>query len=243
MFGITINNPWNISEVVSALRFPRRITVRLVFDVTSSPQDYRFVVDQILSVANIMGQVCDSHQMHMLSPEKYRDRCWELSLLYPKIHLWEIGHEINASWVKENALEKVENAFEVFQEKSVLTLFSDHTWKNWVSNNLKLCEKIPIILMSDCPDSTFYYIEWDDFVDWMTFKFPSVKLGVGGCGTLLLRKKSKMFLDYYDKMHTRMNTFSNWIGGYFWRYQSDFIPRNTSYMRLGLYKFLLRDNQ
>lgn len=138
--GVTIDNPWNTSNVVSSLdqlkaQSGKTITARIVFDSPSdgvTANDYAQILPTISAKHAIMGELLDSFNLKSMSVADYQARTSEyFSKLKTEVDIWEIGNEANGSWVGDpNATaQKIDASYSVIanQAPTALTLHCDRT--------------------------------------------------------------------------------------------------------------------
>lgn len=136
--GVTIDNPWNVSQVVSSLdqlksATGKTITARVVFDAESDgvkAKDYAEITPSIHAKHPVMGELIDSFYVKKMTVEQYRARAQEyFSTLKSSVDIWEIGNEVNGEWVGDPAVtaQKLDAAYGVIGSSAptALTLHCD----------------------------------------------------------------------------------------------------------------------
>jgi len=110
---------------IKALGVPVR--ARVVFDGGMSASYYLKPVQELKSVASIMGQIADSTDMRNYSTSSYQARAQGyLQALKGMVDVWEIGNEVNGNWLGTGTFEKLKAAYSVVksnQAKAALTFF------------------------------------------------------------------------------------------------------------------------
>lgn len=80
-------------------QLPKKPTVRVVFDKNANPASYIPALQQLRSVAYIMGQVLDSSHLKDFNTTTYRARAVNYyDTLGGLVDVWEVGNEINGDW-------------------------------------------------------------------------------------------------------------------------------------------------
>jgi hypothetical protein len=102
---------------------------RIVFDLDASPFEYRDTVDAAHAAGfHVLGSVTDSYYMAELSPSEHAER-WRryVDELGPLIDGWEIGNEVNGSWLGPDVAEKIRFAARYVRDhtsaRTMLTLY------------------------------------------------------------------------------------------------------------------------
>lgn len=135
LWGLTSDNCMEKTDrQVQALRqFPQRVTIRTVFDLPENggPQadDYGACVKAFSAVADVMGLILDSQAMAALKPNDVAVRMAAyMARLGPDVRLWEVGNEVNGSWLGDDVLAKIEimyDAAKAAHRLTALTLYHE----------------------------------------------------------------------------------------------------------------------
>jgi hypothetical protein len=115
VYGVTLDDISHLSEVVSSLQqLVHRPTARIFFDAREPPSSYAGPIQQLRSVSYIMGQIADSSVMSTYTVSSYRERAQQyVAALGNDVDLWEVGNEVNGSWLGAHTMRKIEAAYAV----------------------------------------------------------------------------------------------------------------------------------
>jgi hypothetical protein len=242
IYGVTVDRTSNLSATVIALgKFSKKVTVRIVFDEGMHPADYQDAVDQIHSVAYILGQPADSSYVVDFALDQYKARFSEyLNAFGDKVDLWEVGNEVNGEWLGPPAdvSAKILAAYDIVKaagKKTVLTLFFNegedcapspqYEMYSWVQNHIpeRMKSGVDYVLVSYYPASCPQYKpDWRNEFTKIGNIFPNSKLGFGELGiTGTDAQKASMIDEFYPMQvdHPR------YIKGFFWWYFcQDMVP-------------------
>lgn len=99
--GVTVDAVDRLDPLVSALRDHRSAPmVRLVIDPATPVADYAPVITALRPHAYLMVQVADSTALRAMSVATVRQRARALVRAFAsQVDLWEVGNELNGSWV------------------------------------------------------------------------------------------------------------------------------------------------
>jgi hypothetical protein len=122
--------------------------VRIVFDRAEPPGSYRAAIDLAHALGvRVVGQILDSSQMKDVSLTDWRDRVIRYVAALPAVDEWEVGNEVNGTWLGRDVVAKVAYAARSVREhtraRTLLTLY----WQlgeeeprssmfEWASHNL-----------------------------------------------------------------------------------------------------------
>ena len=82
--------------------------VRLVFDRIEPPRTYRTAVEVAHHLGvRVVGQILDSSQMKDVSPPAWRERVRRYVDALPDVDEWEVGNEVNGTWLGPDVVAKV----------------------------------------------------------------------------------------------------------------------------------------
>jgi len=266
IFGVTIDDPWNTpegqhAEIKDALASHAvKPTVRIVFDECMYIADNKCVgscnecgeaseyydsISNIKSVAIVMGEILDSAYVKNYSVEQYINRTVEyLNQFEDIVDIWEIGNEVNGSWLGTTAdvVAKIEGAYmevkgrdlttalNLYYNKTCLYNKPEHEMFAWANANIseEMKNGLDYVFFSyyedDCGDKIYTQAEWQEVFDRLHVIFPNAKLGFGEIGTQNSDKKAEQMHRYYE-LDIKGDYF---VGGYFWwYYKQDCVPKTT----------------
>ena len=106
---------------------PRDGWVRMVFDRAEPPETYRPAVGLAHSLGvRVIGQLLDSAQMGDVSPAAWRERVHRYVRALPNVDEWEVGNEVNGTWLGRDVVAKIAYAARYVREhtraRTLLTL-------------------------------------------------------------------------------------------------------------------------
>lgn len=206
LWGLTSDNCMEKTDrQVQALRqFPQRVTIRTVFDLPENggPQvdDYGACVKAFSAVADVMGLILDSQAMAALKPNDVAVRMAAyMARLGPDVRLWEVGNEVNGSWLGDDVLAKIEimyDAAKAAHRLTALTLYHEvkpepgTEMLGWVDAHIppghRLRDGLDYVLVSYYEDENGGHRLSQDELDPMfaalAQRFPNARLGIGEFG-------------------------------------------------------------
>lgn len=243
MFGVTIDNPWNVSQVATALSSHTvKPTARIVFDEYEenvNAADYADILPKISESAIIMGELLDSYYLPNYPLARYLSRLNDfIDTAGEWVDIWEIGNEVNGDWTgrPDSVAEKIEGAYQICKSKGLATAVNfyynkpcyynkyQHEMFNWINNNVSddMKNGLDYVFFSyyedDCEDVILTEAEWQVVFDSLATVFPNSKIGFGEVGTT---KNNAKKAEYMRRYYTLKITTPNYVGGYFWWYYSD----------------------
>jgi hypothetical protein len=237
VFGVTIDSVAGLPEIVDSLRsLPRTPTTRIVFDSGVPASYYGEAVRAIRPVSYVLGQFLDSSAMKDISVRGFRDRVDEyLRLLGREVDLWEVGNEVNGSWLGDapSVVAKIRYAFDRVRQRNgrtALTLYyscdegDEFEMFGWTERNIPEAVRLGVdyALVSyyeavDCETPDF-----EAMFARLAKLFPRAKLGFGECGTEVPEHKAELLRQFYGMSIPE----TRYVGGYFWWYfHQDMVPR------------------
>jgi hypothetical protein len=246
--GVTVDDISNLSGIVASLgALPHQATTRIVFDEGQPPGYYTQAVAAISGVSNVMGEILDSSGVASVSVSDYQTRTTAYLAAFPTgVDVWEVGNEINGSWLGDTAdvVAKMTGAFDLVKgagRRAALTLYgcsdTDATYDmfNWVSANVppRMLTCLDYVLVSyyegDCV-SPRALSEWPGIFARLRQIFPNAGVGFGEVGAV--DQNGQDILDpsvagpYLQKYYGLTIDVPNYVGGYFWWYfAEDMVPR------------------
>lgn len=144
MFGITLDNiDAPMAPLKAAIRaLPFRPMARVVVDNGRDLDDYNAPVRELRQVADIMLLVQDSYGEHTLSTAQYVAKCqYLMGMLGQVVNLWEIGNEVNGSWVSKDIWRKVTACQALAKTRgfqTAVTFWWDKALWNWLIDKPRL---------------------------------------------------------------------------------------------------------
>lgn len=210
--AVTVTAPWdgNLSTGVEAIKaMPFRMSTRIVIDEGSSvsPDKYLPIFKAYAGVSTVMAEIADSFYMKKFTQEQYLQRTKDYyAKLKPYVSVWEIGNEINGSWLGDNAAGKMAAAFDYLKSvgaKTALTIYLDcpkdcvepQWWVfTWVDKNVpeRVRNGVDYVLVSYYQDDQQnwlpnakepVYKTWNDVFKDVRKRFPTATMGIGEWGT------------------------------------------------------------
>lgn len=200
LYGVTIESVDNLSAIKSSLAsHKKRPITRIVFQSGSSAPSYSNAVNNLRDSGYIMGEILDSTALKKSSVDSYKNRARDfVSTFGNKIDIYEIGNELNGSWVGQPAdiNAKVQAAYDVVE-------------KEYASANLRSAVTLNYWPSSDC-----YSKSWEDTASFANGMPKEVKNGVDyvflsfyetACSPRAF-PTNQQFIDIFNKLKT---TFPN----------------------------------
>lgn len=242
IYGLTLDDVSDYPAIVEMLQsLPRRISVRIVIDPDTTPDDYRDAVTAISQHADIMMCVVDSTEVKKHTPDSYREKVVAFYVAFhDHVAVWEVANEINGdpdpedNWVGENAWEKVAPALRYVKScggKTAVTNYLEPTESmfRWDLKNIAFQdgELIDVVLVSYYrADNDEWEPDWQAVIDHLGMIFPNAELGVGECGDDRSDKQAlSEFQFYYEKFPAIHPRF---IGGFYFWYRNYFIGKHAT---------------
>lgn len=240
--GITIDDISDLPSIINSIKsLPKRITVRVVFDVPNAPSYYASAITELLKVADVLAQPADSTYVKGLSFSAYQKRFQDYVAAFPQITLWEIGNEVNGDWLGTGVPAKIDAAFDVVKgagKKAVIVPYwntlncadKNGLWSTWISNNISTKVKqgsdysLISIYGKDCDGPEPTPSELQAIYITMASLFPNAMLGVGEMGgseSATSAEREKVIRYYYTlpRIHFRDLGFYG-----YWFFKEDMVP-------------------
>lgn len=248
IYGVTIDNTSNISSTVMALsKLSKKPTVRIVFDSGMHPADYQTAIDQIRSVAYIMGQPVDSDSIKSYTVDQYKARFTEyLTAFGGKINIWEVGNEVNGEWLgnASDVSAKISAAYDIVKGAGGITALTLHfnegadcptypinEMYSWVNTYVpaKMKSGTDYVLFSyypeNCPEIS---PNWNSEFTKIGNIFPNSKLGFGELGINGGTDAQKAAL--INQFYPLSISHPRYVKGIFWWYFKEEMVPYTSYL-------------
>jgi hypothetical protein len=232
--------------LVKALEaLPERPTVRIYFDVQEPASSYLDLARALAPHASLMGEILDSSDEKALSAAGAESRARDYtSILGPYISIWEVGNEVNGSWLGNPAdveakLAAVYSVVAASGGRTALTLYANHFGPNNCGDGTgeatpvdfsrqrvpgAIRDRLDYVLLSYYPDQCGGVLPTDaqvrDELEALHALYPAAGLGFGEVGLPDPVKKSTT-ADARRIMHWAYSLdprLSYYRGGYFWWY-------------------------
>lgn len=175
---------------------------RVVFDLGVYPSDYDALIRYAKAKGlKVLGQPVDSSWDVDYSRAEYRQRFVEFLSYYdglnaPALDAWEVGNEVNGSWLSAEIPDKITDAaLEVRSRqpgaKTVLTLFwqintdsQECAMFNWARTNLPAAtrQNLDVVLISQYAEQAPLGIAFDQVMTTLQAEFPDQQIGLGELG-------------------------------------------------------------
>ena len=164
LYGVTIESVDDLSAVKTSLSsHTKRPTTRIVFQKGTKATNYSSAVNSLRETSYVMGEILDSTALKNTSVDAYKVRTREFASTFGnKIDIYEIGNELNGSWVGQPAdiNAKVQASYDVIE-------------KEFASSNLRSA-----ITLNYWPSSDCYGKSWEDTASFANGMPAEVKNGV-----------------------------------------------------------------
>ena len=221
--------------------------VRFVFDLDARRSRYVAPIRYAHSLGlKVMGQPVDSSYDTHLSLAAYEKRFKRYVRALPAVDAWEVGNEVNGSWLSPAIARKVAIAASYVKsrgKKTVLTLFwqvntdvPKYSMFNWVHTNLpaSVRKNIDVVFMSVYIEQAPLGLAFEQVMDTLAAEFPEAKIGIGELDYWI---EGQRFWWAYSKAHPisvglprvaahfypASLAFPNSVGGcYWWNFVEEF---------------------
>ncbi|MFM8831991.1 MAG: hypothetical protein ACKOHM_13425 [Spartobacteria bacterium] len=197
--GFTIDTVSNYQanvDLVATLAAPYA-WIRIVFDAGQYPSTYTSIVDYAKSKGvKVLGQPIDSNDDKFYTRAEYRQRFIDYLTSFPQIDAWEVGNEVNGSWLSSDiALRIADAAAEVKArapgKPTFLTLFWQintdtvaYSMFTWMNANLPASTRanIDVVTFSQYQEQAPMGVAFDQVLETLATEFPTQKIGLGELG-------------------------------------------------------------
>ncbi len=203
--GVTVDRLENYQAVldIAASSAQPYGWVRVVFDTGKGPADYDALIRYAKSKGlKVLGQPVDStYDVDYPTVAAYRQRFVDFLTYYngstaPLLDAWEVGNEVNGSWLTAQIPEKITAAAKEVRARqpgalTVLTLF----WQintdsqacsmfNWVHAHVDqtMRQNLDVVLMSQYIEQAPLGLAFDQVMTALQVEFPDQKIGLGELG-------------------------------------------------------------
>ncbi len=255
LWGITTDDPTVqlASQLSSVAAFPRRVTIRTVFDppMGGSPaaSDYLQSVRALSDKGDVMGLPVDSSAMSQLTTVAIGARIAEyLSTLGPYVRIWEIGNEVNGNWLGQDVITKIETMYDAAKaagKLTALTLYYEnpptpgYEMISWVDRNIppghRMRSGLDFVLVSYYEDQNAGHrlsqSELDTMFAAIATRFTSASLGFGECGwgdqiPSDEATRAALIRRFYGYRVPSVPAYSG--GCFYWHFRQTMVPSGTS---------------
>lgn len=236
----TVSNYQTNVDLAASLAGPYA-WIRIVFDAGQGPSTYTSIVNYAKSRGvKVLGQPVDSTNDKGYTRAQYKQRFIDFITAFPQIDAWEVGNEVNGSWLSSDiALRIADAAAEVKTrapgKPTFLTLFWQintdsvaNSMFTWVNANLPASTRsnIDVVTFSQYQEQAPLGVAFDQVMKTLRAEFPTQKIGLGELGywipgqqfwwaynqTDSLAAKRAVAKQYYNAVLD----YPGSIGGVFW---------------------------
>jgi hypothetical protein len=227
--------------------------IRIVFDSSQAPSTYTNIVNYAKTKGvKVLGQPVDSTDDKFYTRAQYRQRFVDYLTAFPQIDAWEVGNEVNGSWLSSDIGLRIADAATEVKARApgkptFLTLFwqlntdsVQHSMFTWVNANLSASTRanIDVVTFSQYQEQAPMGVAFDQVMKTLRAEFPMQKIGLGELGywiagqqfwwaynqTDTLAAKRMVAEQYYNAAFD----YPGSIGGVFWwTYIQDFKSDTT----------------
>jgi len=226
--------------------------VRFVFDLKAKISQYTAPIAYAKSLGlKVLGQPVDSSYDKRLSRAQYLQRFKDYVAAFPTVDAWELGNEVNGSWLSTDIALKVADvaAYAKSQSKmTVLTLFwqintdnVQYSMFNWVNTNLptSVRNNIDVIFMSVYVEQAPLGLAFEQVMDTLAAEFPNSKIGIGELDYWIKGQRFWWAYSQTDPLGAGLHgvaahyypatlAFPNSVGGGFWWYFVEEFPSDPT---------------
>ncbi len=252
LFGVTVDNVANLSDIVASSRALSHMPVtRVYFNVREPATYYASALRTLDPVSYVMGELLDSSDSRHIGTAAYSKRVKSyLSVLGNSVDVWEIGNEINGNWTgRYKAVEnKLTAAYEDVAssgKRTAVTLYYNIGCGDGPAelDPITFSEKyvpapvrsgLDYVLLSyyegDCKGIRPTAATWTAYFAQLHDLYPHALLGFGEIGmdkpaTSSTLGTAQSLMRYYYGLDIGLPYY---VGGYFWwYYDEDCLPLAT----------------
>jgi hypothetical protein len=227
--------------------------IRIVFDAGQAPSTYTNLVNYAKTKGvKVLGQPIDSTYDKGYTRAQYKQRFIDYITAFPQIDAWEVGNEVNGSWLTSDiGLRIADAAAEVKARAPGKPTFLTFFWQintdsvansmfTWANANLPASTRanIDVVTFSQYQEQAPMGVAFDQVMKTLRAEFPTQKIGLGELGywiagqqfwwaynqTDTLAAKRMVAEQYYNAAFD----YPGSIGGVFWwTYIQDFKSDTT----------------
>jgi hypothetical protein len=256
LYGVTVAETARLGQLVRSLRHLGKVpTTRIYFNAAQPASNYVAVVRALRPVSYLMGELLDSSDESHISVAEYKKRVKSyLSFFGRNIDLWEIGNEVNGSWVGQYSTvrDKLADAYREVNAaggRTALTLYYNVGCHDGAAELSPLAfsrRYVPRVVRrglgyvflsyyeDDCDGRRPTAATWTAYFRKLHALYPHALLGFGEIGmnapaTRKTMPAAKSLIRYYYGLSIRLPYY---VGGYFWWYYAqDCVPYRRKPLR------------
>jgi hypothetical protein len=256
-------SPWlgatmdTVSDYRSNLDLAKKLTspygyVRVVMDPGTAFSNYAPVVDYAHSIGlKVMGQPIDSSSAKRYRGGKYLARIQSAVTALPTVDAWEVGNEVNGSWLGPDMGGRLDQAAAWVKANSTAKVVITFYWQigtdapqwslfNWEKANLTdaTINNTDVFLVSAWIEDAPMGFAFDQVMRTLHNEFPAKQIGLGefgywgkgtsqrwwyGDNTSVAAGRQAVAGQYYRAAFG----YSYSVGGVFWWYYAEDMPAGT----------------
>ena len=215
--------------------------IRIVFDAGQAPSTYTNLVNYAKTKGvKVLGQPIDSTYDKGYTRAQYKQRFIDYITAFPQIDAWEVGNEVNGSWLSSDiGLRIADAAAEVKARAPGKPTFLTFFWQintdsvaysmfTWMNANLPASTRanIDVVTFSQYQEQAPMGVVFDQVMKTLRAEFPTQRIGLGELGywipgqqfwwaynqTDTLAAKRAVAEQYYNASFD----YPGSIGGVFW---------------------------
>jgi len=252
LYGVTVDDVSNLSQIVASSRhLPEMPVTRVYFDLTLPVSYYQRAISELHPVSYLMGELLDSSDEPGISTAAFGQRVSSFLAAYgSEIDLWEIGSEVNGSWTGPYRVvaAKLIAAYQdvsASHGRTALTLYYDAGCGNGPAELDPIAfsrQFVPAQVRNGLTYVFLSYYEgdcngirpsagtWTAYFQALHTLYPNARLGFGEIGldnpaTSGTMSTATSMISYYYGLPVHLPYFA---GGYFWWYYAeDCLPYAT----------------
>jgi cell division septation protein DedD len=171
--------------------------IRIVFDAGQAPSTYTTLVNYAKSKGvKVLGQPVDSTYDKSYTRAQYKQRFIDYITAFPQIDAWEVGNEVNGSWLSSDiGLRIADAAAEVKARAPGKPTFLTFFWQintdsvansmfTWANANLPASTRanIDVVTFSQYQEQAPMGVAFDQVMKTLRAEFPTQKIGLGELG-------------------------------------------------------------
>ena len=252
--GVTMDT---IANYQSNLELARKLTspygyVRIVMDPGTAFSNYAPVVDYAHSIGlKVMGQPIDSSYAKRFGGSKYLARIQSAVRALPTVDAWEVGNEVNGSWLGSDMGGRLDQAAAWVKANSTAKVVITFYWQigtdapqwslfNWEKANLTdaTVSNTDIFLVSAWIEDAPMGYAFDQVMRTLHNEFPAKQIGLGEFGYWGQGTSQRWWYGdntgvtagreaVADQYYRAALGYSYSLGGVFWWYYAEDMPADS----------------